>query len=224
LVIHLAGATAVPISLQVPYEYYRINTEGAARVFRVASDYGKKVIHASTGEVYTCNSPYAASKVGAEAAMDAEIVSKDADIVSLRFLNPYGVGQPLSYVIPLFVRKAFKGEEFKIHGDGTQAKDYVYVTDLVKAIWTARKLPSGSKVDVGSGETASINDIVKTIEKLFHPQKLNYSHTGNVVRKGEVKSLDGDIKPLLELGWKPEVDLYEGIKKVKESLEGGEYL
>lgn len=214
--VHLAGVTAVPISYKVPDIYYRVNTEGAARVFRAASDYGKKVIHASTGEVKTRNSPYAASKIGAEAAMDSEIITNNADIVSLRFLNPYGVGQPLSYVIPLFIRKAIRGDVLTIQGDGNQSKDYVYVTDLVEAVWEARKLPSGTKVDVGTGKTSSINDIVCEIEKIV-PLKKTYLKDEK--RKGEIDSLDGDIKALFDLGWKPKVSLEEGIKLVYEEVK-----
>src|SRR3990167_4991002 len=51
LVIHLAGCTGVPVSYQVPFDFYRVNTEGSARVFRAASRYKVKVIHASTGEI-----------------------------------------------------------------------------------------------------------------------------------------------------------------------------
>lgn len=217
LVIHLAGCTGVPVSYKTPFDFYKVNTEGAARVFRVACDLGLKVIHASTGEVKIGNSPYAASKIGAEAAADAEIITNGADIVCLRFLNPYGPGQPRKYVIPFFLEKASEGSPLIIHGKGDQRKDYIYVTDLVEAIWLARKLPSGAKVDVGSGKTTSINDIAKIIRKMYS-KKIKIKHTKGEERPGEVKDLKGNIEKLFSLGFKPKVSLEEGILKVKESL------
>jgi len=220
LIVNLAGCTAVPVSYKVPFNYYRVNTEGAARVFRAASEYKKKVIHASTGEVYVGNSPYAASKIGAEAAADAEAMINDAKIVCLRFLNPYGAGQPHSYVIPLFLRKALKGEPLTIHGEGQHAKDYIYVSDIAEAIWTARRLPFGLKVDVGSGKVTSINQIADVVEKVVAPQPVTRTYTDKGKRIGEKEVLKGNVKPLLDLGWKPKISLEEGVKLVKEDVLG----
>lgn len=217
LVINLAGCTAVPVSYKIPYQYYKVNTEGAARVFRAATEFRKKVIHASTGEVYTRNSPYAASKIGAEAIADAEGIVNGADIVCLRFLNPYGVGQPNSYVIPLFVKRGLSGKPFTIHGEGTQRKDYVYVTDLASAIWVAKDLPASSRVDVGCGKTSSINEIASIIEKHLG-KEIEREHIPGIPRPGEIKDLKGDIKPLLDLGWQPRVSLEDGIYKVIEDI------
>lgn len=221
LVIHLAGCTGVPVSYQTPNDFYRVNTEGTARVARVASRYGVKMIHASTGEVYTKNSPYAASKIGAEAAIEAERITNNLDAVVLRFCNPYGPGQPNKYVIPIFIDKALKGEVIKIHGNGEQKKDYVYIDDLVKAVWKARELPGSSVCDVGSGKTTSINRIAELIKDLVSPNELKIEHTGGDERPGEVKDLRANIKLLQEIGWEAKVDIEQGIEKVFQSVVGG---
>ena len=216
LCIHLAGCTGVPISYQVPFDFYRVNTEGAARVFRAAANQKVKVIHASTGEVYTKNSPYAASKIGAEAAAEAERVTNNLDVVILRFLNPYGPGQPNKYVIPFFMNKARKGQPLTIHGTGEQRKDYIYISDLIEAIWEARKLPAGTITDVGSGQTTSINQIAEIVASLYPTQ---ITHTQGGERPGETHDLTGNIQALTQIGWSAKVSITEGIKRVKEVIE-----
>lgn len=218
LVIHLAGCTGVPISYQIPFDFYRVNTEGAARVFRTASKYKLKVIHASTGEVYTRNSPYAASKIGAEAAAEVERVTNGLDVVILRFLNPYGPGQPNKYVIPLFIEKALQGQSLTIHGSGDQRKDYIYIDDLVKAIWISKALKSGTVSDLGCGTTTSINGIAHAIKEVMEPLEVKIEHSEGGERPGEIMDLKGNMEPLYELGWKPEVDLITGVDKVRQDI------
>jgi nucleoside-diphosphate-sugar epimerase len=216
-VVHLAGSTVVPLSNLVPHDYYRVNTEGSARVFRAATEMKKKVIFASTGEVYIKNSHYAASKIGAEAAAHAEIIQRGGDIVILRFMNPYGYGQPESYLIPKFIKLVKSENPLTIHGNGEQRKDYIWVEDLAKAIITSLDFPSGTIADVGTGVTHSINDIVSIIEKL-HGKPVEKIYIPSENREGELPEMKADTKLLKEYNWKPEVSFDEGIQRIWEML------
>lgn len=219
LVIHLAGNTVVPLSNEIPYSYYSINVEGTARVFRAASDLGVKVIHASTGEVYSGNSHYAASKIGAEAAAKAEIISKNADIVILRFLNPYGPYQPTKYIIPIYILRAISGKPLQIHGKGEQRKDYIYVTDLARAIWESRKLTSGSICDVGTGINTSVKEIALIVQDIFKPKEIPIEYIEVKDRIGESKEIKGNFEQLLNINWRPAILIKDGIQKVKDFIE-----
>lgn len=215
MVFHLAGETGVSRSWFDPYIYYQNNTLGSAKVFRVARELNKKVIYASTGEVYVGNSPYAASKIGAEAAMRSELL-KGADIVALRILNPYGVGQPESYIIPKFLKLAIEDKPITIHGDGEQRKDYLYITDIAEAFWSARELQAGTFADLGTGETKSIKEIANDVIKLTNSKS-------EVVfvpspRTGEAQVLQKAPEHLFSIGWKPQVNWEEGLENVRKSL------
>lgn len=218
LVFHLAGETGVGRSWVDPSVYYKNNTLGSANVFRVARELGKKVVYASTGEVYHSNSPYAASKAGAEAAAKAE-TNKGLDIVMLRILNPYGPGQPITYIIPKFINLARANAPITIHGTGEQRKDYIYITDIISAFWAAKELPAGTISDLGSGTTKSIKEIAGDIialtnsksELIFVPSP----------RPGEQQVLEGNMEYLLNIGWKPKVTWEEGLNNVRESLQNG---
>lgn len=216
IVFHLAAETGVPLSWIDPEYFYYVNVIGTAKVFRLARELKKKVIFASTGEVYVCNSPYAATKVAGEAIMDVEL-QKGANIVSLRILNPYGKGQPRNYVIPLFIRKALNNEDLTLHNGGKQRKDYIYTTDLADLFWLAKDFPSGSKLDAGTGETTSIKELAEIIIKVTS-SKSKLTEAG-VERPGEKDELKGDLTPFNKIGWQPRVPLEEGVKLVKEEYE-----
>jgi UDP-glucose 4-epimerase len=214
LVVHLAGSTVVPLSNLVPHDYYRINTEGSARVFRAATEMKKKVIFASTGEVYIKNSHYAASKIGAEAAAEAEIKQRGGDIVILRFMNPYGYNQPSAYLIPKFIRFAKEGSPLTIHGDGEQRKDYIWIEDLAHAIIKCFGLSSGTIADIGTGETHSINEIVEYLRALSKDKVVHVEYQDPFSRIGELKEMKANTKTLFNIGWMSTVSLKSGIEKL----------
>ena len=213
VVFHLAGETGVPRSWFDPYIYYQNNTLGSAHVFRRARELGKKVIYASTGEVYVENSPYAASKKGAESAGLSEL-HKGADIVFLRILNPFGPGQPEYYIIPKFLKLAQRGEPITIHGTGEQRKDYIYVDDITEAFWRARELPAGAISDLGIRETQSIKEIAEKIIELTNSKsEIVYVDSP---RLGEKSTLEGNMEQLFSIGWIPNYNFDEGLRRTME--------
>jgi nucleoside-diphosphate-sugar epimerase len=216
IVFHLAAETGVPLSWIDPEWFYYVNVVGTAKVFRLARELKKKVVFASTGETYTVNSPYAATKVAGEAIMNVEIF-KGADIVSLRILNPYGVGQQRNYVIPLFIRKALENQDLVLHNGGKQRKDYIYNTDLADLFWLAKDFPTGSKLDAGTGETNSIKELAEMAIKVTGSKSKLIEMPSE--RVGELGELKGDLTPFYNIGWQPKVTLEQGMTLVKGEYE-----
>jgi len=133
--------------------------------------------------------------------------------VSLRYFNVYGPGSfnlknPLnaySSVVGVFHEKMKAGQPLSITGDGSQERDFVHVDDVARANYmAATKAPAGSVYNVGSGITASINDLA--------------SYFGGPVehipeRQGEALVTHANVSKITaELGWKPEISMAEGIK------------
>jgi nucleoside-diphosphate-sugar epimerase len=131
----------------------------------------------------------------------------------LRYFNVYGPGQdptsPYAAAIPIFIRKALKNEDIQIFGDGTQTRDFVYVNDVVRANELAMLKGDGMIFNIANGIATSINGIADKIIK----------HTGSkstVIyakeRSGDVKHSVADITEISKIGFKPKIDMNEGLK------------
>jgi len=142
--------------------------------------------------------------------------------VALRLQNVYGAGQSLSNpytgVLSIFSSILMAGGELNIYEDGDITRDFIYVTDVVRALILAsqKDLPHGTVINIGSGETASILDVAKIMMGLHGVNKDKYHISGDF-RAGDIRYALADIaKARTELQWVPEVDLQQGVRKLVE--------
>ena len=193
-VYHLAAVVGVKHVMENPVDTIRVNTLGSENVLHSCSKHGKKVLIASTSEVYgkamhynkSSDSldeendsvfgntnirrwAYATSKSLDEFLSLAYHHSKQLPVIIVRFFNTVGPGQLGDYgmVIPIFVQKALAGDDVLIHGDGEQKRSFAYVGDIVGAIEKLMhtKAAIGNVINIGNDAEITINDLAKMVIK-----------------------------------------------------------
>ena len=242
LVFHLAANIHVDESIDNPQSFTTTNVLGTYNVVEACRKQRVPLIHVSTCEVYggcpfcpdvsqcrrdnliseSCplkpQSPYAGSKVGAEAIVFAHGITYGMPVLIVRPGNVYGPGQRFGTrgaVIPIFVQKAIRNQPITIYGNGSQGRDFVYVADLVRAylLLTDRFLagdPVGRVVNIGTGRAVNVRDIAKTvIEETASASQV----THGPVRPGEVSSFRLDSSRLHGLGFRFQFSFEEGVRQ-----------
>jgi UDP-glucose 4-epimerase len=231
VIFHMAAQIHVDRSYVEPRLTYDINVMGTQNVLEVARIYDvKKVIHASTSEVYgsaqyvpidekhplDAPHPYGASKIAADRMCNAYVKTYGMDISIPRFFNIFGPRQrDIAYggVISIFTRRVLNNIPPIIYGDGRQTRDYTYIEDAISAFDLVLNHESRLEpINIGSGKEVSIIDLAKMIIDLCGKKgKIKPVHVEP--RIGEVKQLIADARKAKEvLGWKPKYDLKEGLK------------
>ncbi len=231
VVYHLAANVNVDHSLKDPKSFLEVNIMGTFNVLEAVREQGIRMIHASTCEVYgdghtlkegellredaalLPNSPYAASKVGAERLCYAYFKSYGVDVTIVRPFNIFGERQKagaFGALIPILVRKALAGEPLTVFGDGSATRDYLHVSDLVAAYALVLEHPElkGQAINFASGVNTSVKDIATYIA-----DKLGATIVNGPARPGEVQRFPADISLATSLGFKPKVSIYEGIDR-----------
>lgn len=159
VIVHLAAETDVRASINHPVRTILRNTKSTINMIELARAREAKLIFASSCGARYAQSPYTASKLACEAICTAYKKSYNADIIILRFPNIYG---PHSSHKPSIITKLIKskllGREVTIYGDGRQTRNFLYITDLCKAIYTADK-----DLELTTGELTSINELVEML-------------------------------------------------------------
>ncbi len=229
-VYHLAARVSVPESILYPRDYNDVNVGGTVAVMEAVRDAGvKRVILASSGAVYgekdkqpvsektipNPDSPYAVSKLASEYYVFTIGVLCGIETVALRIFNAYGPGQfvPASHapVIPQFLKQALGGGSLIVFGDGSQTRDFVYIDDVVDALFAAATASDVDRriINVGSGQEVSINQLV---EKVARATGRQVSPLSSQADDGGVSRLVADIGLARQkLSYSPEVDLDEGL-------------
>ena len=183
-VYHLAARVLVPESVLYPREYNHVNVGGTVTLMEAMRDVGvRRVVFISSGAVYGIQaeqpvseealpdpqSPYAVSKLAAEAYVRTIGSLWGIETVCLRVFNAYGPGQHLppahAPVIPNFLRQSLSAGTLVVHGDGNQTRDYVYVDDVVNAMTAASSVKQVEKriINIGSGTETSVRQLVQLI-------------------------------------------------------------
>jgi len=233
VVLHLAAQIHVDRSYIEPKLTYDVNVMGTQNVLEVARMYdAKKVIHASTSEVYgsalyvpidekhplNAPHPYGASKIAADRMCYAYIQTYGMDISIVRLFNVFGPRQrDVGYggVISIFTRRVLSNVPPIIYGDGTQTRDYTYIKDAVRAydLVLNHNEPITEPINFGTGKEVSINDLAdKIIELCGKKGEIEPVHVEP--RIGEVKKLIADATKAKDmLGWEPKYKLEEGLKE-----------
>jgi UDP-glucuronate 4-epimerase len=225
-VIHLGARAGVRPSLEEPALYQRVNVEGtvnvleAARINRVkkitiassSSVYGvnSKVPFAESDPIFCAISPYAASKLACEALGHVYHHIYRLDIVMLRFFTVYGPRQRPDLAIHKFARLIQAGKPIPVFGDGSTARDYTYITDIVDGVMACTQREFGYEVfNLGESQTVQLNHLIKLLER-------SLGKTAIIERQppqpGDVPLTFADISKAKEkLKYDPQVKIEQGI-------------
>ncbi len=225
-VIHLAARAGVRPSLQEPALYQRVNVEGTVNILEAARKTGvRKLTIASSSSVYGVNakvpfaesdpifsaiSPYAASKLASEALGHVYHHIYGLDIVMLRFFTAYGPRQRPDLAIHKFAQLISAGKPIPVFGDGSTARDYTYVSDIVDGILACTRNTFGYEVfNLGESQTVTLSRLIQLLEKaLGQPAVLDRQP----LQPGDVPITYADIsKARAKLGYQPRVGIEQGI-------------
>lgn len=242
-VFHLASLIAIPYSYLAPESYIDTNVKGSLNV-ALACQKNKvgRLIHTSTSEVYGTakfvpiteehplqgQSPYSASKIGADMIMDSFWRSFKVPVVTLRPFNTYGPRQSLRAVIPTIIAQALQGTNVIKLGSLTPTRDFNYVADTVKAFISLAETGSGSVLgntfNAGSGREISIEHLVRLIASLVGSDlKVNPEEERVRPEASEVERLLADSSKLTAAtGWHPQLTLEQGLEETIAWIKGSE--
>lgn len=234
-VINLASLISVPYSYSGPKSYLENNILGCHFLYSSCRNLKiKKIIHISSSEVYGTpktlpitentiynpQSPYAASKAGADHVAKSYFYSFDLPIIILRPFNNFGPKQSLRAVIPTIINQALKGEEIKI-GKVSTRRDFLYVSDTVEAILktiSSNKNLFGEEINLGTNYTFKVNEVVNLVSLILKKKlvlKLNKEKLRP--KASEVEILKCNYKKAKEkLNWRPK---FMGKKGFKAALK-----
>lgn len=234
VIFHLAALIAIPWSYEAPAAYVETNVVGTLNVLRAAQEANAElVVHTSTSEVYGTaryvpideahplqgQSPYAASKIGADKLAEAFHLSFGLPVATLRPFNTYGPRQSARAVIPTIVTQLLGGESVAL-GNLTPTRDFTYVTDTVEAFVQAGDTASaiGCTLNVGSGREIAIGDLAERIEAVIERRAPVELDPARVRPSGsEVERLCANADEARKLlGWEPRVSLDDGLAATAE--------
>jgi UDP-glucose 4-epimerase len=228
---HLAAVTSVPYSFEHPDETYLVNVEGTRNLLEgCLRGLVKRLIYVSTCAVYgepeylpidedhpkRPASPYAESKLEAERLCMEYQESHGLRASVLRLFNVYGPRMRedrYGGVISSFIRRLCEGEPLTIYGDGEQTRDFIHVSDAVRAMMLAmdREDISGEAFNIATGIPTSINRLAAIISELSGESMPRVIH--REARAGDVRHSYGDIRRArMRLGFEPRIGLREGLQ------------
>lgn len=241
VVFHLAALIAIPYSYQAPSLYVRTNIQGTMNVLQASREFGiQRLVHTSTSEVYGTaqrvpidedhplqgQSPYSASKIGADKMAESYYCSFDVPVVTVRPFNTFGPRQSARAVIPTIITQCLTGTTVRL-GSLDPTRDMNFVTNTVDGFLRAAEVDEvvGRTVNLGSGREISIGDLAEMIAGRTG-REVKVEQQGERLRpeKSEVNRLLADHSLATELlGWRPKVSLEAGldttIEWMREHLE-----
>ena len=245
LVLHMAAALGVDNILENPIESISTNFYGSEVVLGAALKYDKRILIASTSEIYGKNSKqplsetddrvigtpqrlrwtYSDAKALEEATAHFLFLTKQLKVTTIRFFNTVGPRQSGKYgmVIPRFVRAAIENKPLQIFGDGSQTRVFCHVSDSVKAVLdlSTDDKTIGEVFNIGGKGEISILDLAKLIIKQTNSKsELTFTEYKDAYATGfeEMARRVPDISKIANFtGWEPKLDLDSIIDDVSKS-------
>jgi NAD dependent epimerase/dehydratase len=231
VIFHLAALIAIPYSYVAPRSYVRTNVEGTLNVVEAAHRLGvARVVHTSTSEVYgtarrepideehplQAQSPYSASKIGADKIAESYYRSFSTPIVTLRPFNTYGPRQSARAFIPTIISQALKRDVIEL-GSVEPQRDMTFVTDTVNGFLLAGATDGidGETINLGTGTTHSIKHFADLILSQLGIDKRIVSDPKRMrPADSEVMKLVSDNRKAKRLmGWTPGISIDQGLKE-----------
>jgi len=229
-VFHFAGIGDIVPSIERPMDYMSTNVQGTVHMLECARNAGvEKFVYAASSSCYgladvpTAENhpirpqyPYALSKYqGEQAGLHWHRVY-DLPVNSVRIFNAYGTRSRTSgaygAVFGVFLRQKLAGTPYTIVGDGTQSRDFLYVSDVANAFFSAAETDrTGEIYNLGAGNPQTVNHLVELLGgKKIHIPK----------RPGEPDCTWADISKITnELGWRPEVSFEDGVARILDHID-----
>ena len=237
VVFHLAALIAIPYSYVAPTSYVHTNVVGTLNVLEAARAHRTpRVVHTSTSETYGTalytpidekhplqgQSPYSASKIGADKLAESYWRSFDVPVATLRPFNAYGPRQSARTVIPTIISQALTRKELHL-GNLRPVRDLTFVADTVRAFLAIAGCDGavGETVNAASGEGIAIGDLAKLVLSMMS-RELPIVLDPERVRpeRSEVLELIADNRKARQLlGWQPHTSLREGLAETIEFIE-----
>lgn len=238
-VFHLAALIAIPYSYVAPYSYVQANVVGTLNVLEAARAAGvRRVVHTSTSETYGTaryvpideahplqgQSPYAASKIGADKLAESYHLSFGLPVATLRPFNTYGPRQSARAVIPTVISQLLAGRKTLHLGSLTPVRDFNFVDDTVAGFVALAGADGveGEVVNVGSGLGVTIGETVSMIQELL-------GTSADVITESErVRPEASEVMRLIccsdkarrLMGWQPRTDLRRGLQRTIDYIRG----
>jgi UDP-glucose 4-epimerase len=234
VVIHLAADTRVIPSIENPVFNFENNVIGTFNLIEAMRQAKvTRLVNASTGGAILGEvdppvhegmvpqpiSPYGASKLMAEGYLSAYSACYGLKAASLRFSNVYG---PRSFhkgsVVAHFIKQIMGGQELVVYGDGSQARDYIFVEDLCQGIEACFEQGATGVYQLGTGVATSLNTLIATLRDVVPGGDFKVRYEG--FRAGEIKHTYGDVsKARNELGFTASTNLRDGLQRTWDWFE-----
>lgn len=230
VIFHLGALIAIPYSYVAPISYARTNVEGTMNVLNAARASGAKVIHTSTSEVYGTaisvpisedhplqgQSPYSATKIGADKLAEAYHASFGLPVVTVRPFNTFGPRQSARAVIPTIISQIEGAGRVKL-GSLTPTRDLNYVSNTVDGFVSAARAEAavGETVNLGTGREISIGDLARLIaDRMGREIEIDSDDQRLRPEKSEVFRLLADTTKAKQLmGYEASVSLEDGLDR-----------
>jgi dTDP-glucose 4,6-dehydratase len=233
VVVHMAAESHVTRSIydnRLFFETDVLGTQTVANAVTKFRDRVERFIHVSTSEVYGSalsarmdeehplnpQSPYASAKCGADRLVYSYWATYNIPAVIVRPFNNYGPYQHLEKVVPRFITSCILGEPMRVHGDGSAARDFLYIDDhcdaLDRLLHAPREQVVGEVVNLGSGRHVSILEIAQTIKTQMKADTVSIEFIGD--RPGQVFRHTCDpSKAEKLLDWRPRMSFAAGLER-----------
>ena len=233
IVVHFAAETHVTRSIYDNFLFFETDVLGTQTIVNAVLKYRDKIerfIHISTSEVYGTArtermdeehplmpmSPYASAKAGADRLVYSYWATYEMPAVIIRPFNNYGPYQHLEKAIPRFITSCILNEPIRVHGDGSAARDYIFVEDMCMAVDMIMhadiKRVRGEVFNVASGVHRSMLSIAQDVVRMMRKDESIITFVGD--RPGQVFRHTGDITKIRDmLKWEPRVTWEKGLGK-----------
>ncbi len=237
IVFHLGALISIPYSYEDPRDFIETNIIGTLNILQVAKDYGvKKIIITSTSEVYgtaiyspideehplQAQSPYSATKISADKIAESFIKTYNLPIVIIRPFNTYGPRQSMRAVIPTIIYQALTKDKIKL-GSLIPKRDFTYVKDTVAGYIKIAKSKNtiGKTINIGSGKTVSIGELVEKIGLLLGKKLIVETDKRKIRPKNSEVGLllCNNTKAKKLINWVPTTSFEKGLKEVINYME-----
>ncbi len=238
VVFHLAALIGIPYSYVAPAEYVATNIRGTVNVLQACREEGvEKMVHTSTSETYGTaryvpideahplqgQSPYSASKIGADKLAESYFLAFDLPVATLRPFNTFGPRQSARAVIPTITSQLLSAADRIRLGSLDPVRDLLFVKDTAAAFMAVGETSDtpGEVFNAGTGEGISIGDLAKLIMEVTGREAEIVCDAERVrPEKSEVMRLIASAEKLRErTGWAPRTSLREGLAVVAEYVE-----
>lgn len=235
-VFHLAALIAIPFSYHSPDTYVDTNIKGTLNILQAARELGTRVLVTSTSEVYGTaqyvpidelhpyqgQSPYSATKIGADRLAESFYRSFDLPVTIVRPFNTYGPRQSARAVIPTVITQLLAGKEEIKMGSLTPTRDFNYVKDTANGfieIYRSDKT-IGQEINIATQREISIGELAAELIRQINPKaKIVCDEQRLRPEKSEVNRLLGCNKKIMELtAWRPQFTFEEGIAETIQFL------